>query len=111
MPGQYPADLDGEDDLGDMIRGLIIAVHPTTAAGSRLPGDVDAAIGVARDSLSAAWRDRTGEETDGVLSAVRDLAAAAAPHEDAWTPELRDALGALSAAVRVLEPAAVPGSS
>ena len=91
-----PADPDDEDDLGDLIRGLIIAVHPTTAAGSRLPDDVDAAIGGARDSLSAAWRDRTGEESDGVLPAVRGLAAAAAPHEAAWTPELRDALAALA---------------
>ena len=94
--GAGPADPDDEDDLGDLIRGLIIAVHPTTAAGSRLPGDVDAAIGAARDCLSAAWRDRTGEETDGVLSAVRDLEAAAAPYEAAWTPELRDALAALA---------------
>jgi ParB family chromosome partitioning protein len=93
-----PADADGADDLGDLIRGLIIAVHPTTAAGSRLPGDVDAAIGGARECLSAAWRDRTGEESDGVLPAVRGLAAAATPHEAAWTPELRDALAALAGA-------------
>jgi ParB/RepB/Spo0J family partition protein len=93
-----PADPDDADDLGDLIRGLIIAVHPTTAAGSRLPVDVDAAIGAARDCLSAAWRDRTGEESDGVLPAVRGLAAAAAPYEAAWTPELRDALEALAGA-------------
>jgi ParB/RepB/Spo0J family partition protein len=97
-PGDRSGSADADDDLGDLIRGLIIAIHPTTAAGSRLPGDIGVAIGDARDSLSAAWRDRTGEETDGVLSAVRDLAAAAAPHEDAWTPELRDALAALAGA-------------
>ena len=105
-----PADPDDEDDLGNLIRGLIIAVHPTTAAGSRLPGDVHAAIGGARDCLSDAWRDRTGEESDGVLPAVRSLAAAAAPYEAAWTPELRDALAALADA-GVTGPASAAGDA
>jgi hypothetical protein len=108
--GAGPADPDAADDLGDLIRGLIIAIHPTTAAGSRLPGDIGAATGAARDSLSAAWRDRTGEESDGVLSAVRNLAAAAAPHEATWTPELRDALTALADA-GVTGPAGTAGEA
>lgn len=83
----------GEEELDDLMRDLIIAIDPTTAAGSRLPGDVDDAIAGARSRLSAAWRDRDAEST---ATAVRGLAAAAAPHEDAWTPELRDALAALA---------------
>ena len=86
------------DDLDDLLRDLIVAIDHTTAAGSPLPGGVDAAIGGARRSFSAAWRERSGEDNGSVLAAVRGLAAAAAPHEDAWTPELRAALAALAGA-------------
>jgi ParB/RepB/Spo0J family partition protein len=87
-----------DEDLAGLARDLIIAIDRTTAAGSRLPSDVDAAIDAARSAFHHAWRDRSAENTDSVVSAVRELAAAAAPHEAAWTPELRDALAALAAA-------------
>lgn len=97
-------------DLDDLLRDLVIAIDHTTAAGSRLPGVVDDAIDDARSSFYALLSDRAGDDNDGVLAAVRDLAAAAAPHEDAWTPELRHALGAL-AATRIPGSAGGPGSS
>lgn len=59
--------------------------------------DVDDAIAGARSSLYAHLADRAADDTDSVIGAIRDLAAAAAPREDDWTPELREALGALAA--------------
>lgn len=51
----------------------------TTAAGSRLPDDFSSAICTPLDQLAGA-------------------AFAAAPFEDAWTPELREALAAFAGA-------------
>lgn len=98
-PEPVPASLaepDGEepdDQLRDLVIGLVLAVDHTTAAGSRLPDDIDAAIAGARTRLGAAWRER---DAGVAVSAVRDLAAAAAPFEETWTPELREALAALA---------------
>jgi hypothetical protein len=97
-PGPDRGSGEDPDDLEDLLRDLIVAVDHTTAAGSRLPDDVDTAIDGARRSFSAAWRERSGAGNDSALAAVRDLAAAAAPHQDAWTPELRAALAALAGA-------------
>lgn len=83
------------EEQDDLLRDLIVAIHPTTAAGSRLPDDIDNAIAEARSRFSEAYRDR---DADGTAAAVRDLAVAAAPYEDTWTPELRDALAALDEA-------------
>ena len=98
-PGNQALEEDQDlEDLAGLVRDLIVAIDRTTAAGSRLPGDVDTAIDAARRAFYHAWRDRSAENTGTVVSAVRELAAAAAPHEAAWTPELRDALAALAAA-------------
>jgi ParB/RepB/Spo0J family partition protein len=102
----------GEDpqDPSDLVRDLIVAIDPATAAGSRLPADVGDAIGDARSSFYAAWRERSGEDSDRVAAALRELAAAAAPHEDSWTPELRGALAALAGA-GVTGPASTAGDA
>jgi ParB family chromosome partitioning protein len=89
-----PAELDS-GELDDLMRDLICAIEPSTAAGSRLPGHVADAIAGARGSFSTAWRAR---DADGTAAAVRGLAAAAAPYAAGWTPELRDVLAALAGA-------------
>lgn len=91
--------LDG-DGLGALVIDLITAVDVSTAAGSRLPDDVGDAVDEARAALAAAWRERWRARDGGesVTAALRDLAAAAAPYEDSWTPELREALAALAEA-------------
>lgn len=92
-PAPAPGAGEPDDQLRDLVIGLVLAVDHTTAAGSRLPDDIDTAIAGARARLGTAWRER---DTDGAVSAVRDLAAAAAPFEDTWTPELREALAAFA---------------
>ena len=93
-----PAAMADDVALHDALIGIIIAIEPTTAAGSRLPDTVADAISDARRQFADAYRDwHPGQDSSDVLAAARDLAAAAAPHAEEWTPELRAALAALAA--------------
>lgn len=98
-PSPAAADQDLPDGMEDLVISLICAIDPSTAAGSRLPDTVADATDQPSARLADIWDiRRVGTGTQDVLDAVRDVAAAAAPHEDAWTPELREALAALAAA-------------
>jgi ParB/RepB/Spo0J family partition protein len=99
IPGRRPgpAGQDG-NALHDLLVGIIIAIDPTTAAGSRLPDAVADAIAGARSRFAAAYRDwQPGLDSTEVLATAHGLAAAAVPHADQWTPELDAALSALAA--------------
>ncbi len=71
-PGRRPgpAGQDG-DALHDLLAGIIIAVDPATAAGSRLPDTVADAIAGARGRFAGAYRDwQPGLDSSDVLAAV-----------------------------------------
>jgi ParB family chromosome partitioning protein len=91
-PAPAPAPSLEEGDRNALLRDLIDAIDPATGS---LPTDVDAAIAGARTDLYGCLSAHPGDDAS-VTGAVRALAAAAAPHEADWTPELRDALDALA---------------
>jgi ParB/RepB/Spo0J family partition protein len=93
-----------DDERNILISDLIDAIDPATSA---LPADVDAAIAGARTDLYGCVSAHASDDAS-VTTAVRALAAAAAPHEADWTPELRDALEALADA-GMAAPAAAAG--
>jgi ParB/RepB/Spo0J family partition protein len=94
-------DVDG-DEVYDALEDLLIATDPSTAAGTRLDGTAAEAIEDSRRRFSELYAGQPGNQDPGpLLAAARELLAAASPHEDTWTPELRDAcarLGRLSPA-------------
>lgn len=98
-PPPAPADQDLPDGVEDLVISLICAIDPSSAAGSRLPDAIADATDQPGARLADAWDARkSATGAQDVLEAVRDVAAAAAPHEEAWPPELREALAALGAA-------------
>ncbi|MGH3155129.1 MAG: hypothetical protein ACRDNF_00925, partial [Streptosporangiaceae bacterium] len=88
-----------DDEVYDALEDLLIATDPSTAAGARLDGTAAEAIENARRRFSELYASQGGNQDPGpLLAAARELLAAAGPHEDTWTPELRAACARLSPA-------------
>jgi len=86
----------GSDDLYEALEDLLAATGPAAGTGG-LPGELAAAIEAARAAFAASYQDQAGDQPPGeVITAALTLRAAALPHQDAWTPELRDALRRLA---------------